>query len=184
MYSLPKDFSNPFPKKKTFQVLSTRACYRNIDKEFEPTRGIVITGLQTLPTEILLHIQSHLPPSSKVLLNHVHRRFYRSLDYSMEDFVSEYAQPRIRSIFLDPSERDAAHSKLSELSKLLCMLDRDHLIRKSRAVCGVCCSVHQTSLFSTTELQKDSTIRQCLGREGRLWVCPHTVLSYDDLSDF
>ena len=102
----------------------------------------------------------------------------------MEDFVSEYAQPRIRSIFLDPSERDAAHSKLSEWLKLLCMLDRDHLICKSRAVCGVCCSVHKTSLLSTTELQKDSTIRQCLGREGRLWVCPRTVLSYDDLSDF
>ena len=56
------------------------AWYRNADKEFEATHGITITGVQTLRTEILLHVQSHLPPSSKVLLNYVHGRFYRSLD--------------------------------------------------------------------------------------------------------
>ena len=55
---------------------------------------------------------------------------------------------------------------------------------EARVVCSGCCSVHRISLFSSLELQKDSSIRQCLGREGRLCLCPHTVMSYDEVQDW
>jgi hypothetical protein len=101
-------------------------------------------GLQTLPREILLNIQSHLPPSSKVLLNYVSRHFYRSIDYNMDDFFHKHKYPKYKGLGLMSKEQTSeARKNKPQRLELLCLLERDHLIHQSRAVCSVCCAIHK-----------------------------------------
>ena len=44
----------------------------------------------------------------------------------------------------------------------------------SKVLCSSCRTRHVVKNFSQSQLQKDSSERQCLGSEGRLWICPHT----------
>ncbi len=47
-----------------------------------------------------------------------------------------------------------------------------------------CCSIHPVSYFSATEIQKYGGARLCLGRQGRHWICPHTVLDFDQFESY
>ncbi|KAL2045178.1 hypothetical protein N7G274_002259 [Stereocaulon virgatum] len=121
------------------------------------------SGLQTLPREILLNLQNHLPPSSKVLLNYVSHHFYRSFDYNMDNFFREHGYPKYKGCGWSAEQASEARKNRPQRLELLCLLERDHLIRQSRAVCSVCCAIHKDFFFQGTELQKDCTLRRCLG---------------------
>ena len=121
------------------------------------------SGLQTLPREILLNIQSHLPPSSKVLLNYVSHHFYRSIDYNMDDFHREHEYPKYTEFGWTQEQAGEAGKRQPQRLELLCLLERDHLIRQSRAVCSVCGALHGVLFFPVTELQKNCTTRQRRG---------------------
>ena len=155
------------------------------DGRAENGLGQEATSLKALPTELLLDVSRYLSPSDLVSLRYVCRQLSLIFADSMKDFSLEYALPQYTPF--GPSRlqmRDAALLKHLERMKLLRLLDRDQIICPGRAVCGACCSLHNVSLFSKDELQKPCGTRQCLGREGRLWICPETILNYDQLEAY
>ena len=70
---------------------------------------------------------------------------------------------------------DAHHTERLEL---LCILDRDQGIPPSRAICSGCADTHEQSRFSKDLLGPCSRERVCLGKDGRIWLCPHSVFDY------
>ena len=63
----------------------------------------------------------------------------------------------------------------------LCVLERSGQIDPSRAVCSSCVATHEIPFFSPDSLNHQSDKRECLGRAGRMWICPHWQCSYDEL---
>ena len=141
-------------------------------------------NLNTLPIELLLQISTYLPPSSRVSLTYVSRYSYHRLDYQKVDFAIEHIMmPRIfiGSRISDQDEIYAEDVARSERLKLLCMLERDLLIRRPRVVCSGCFSTHDVSLFTPEELAKSGLKRLCVGRLGRMWICSKTSVSFDQM---
>lgn len=69
----------------------------------------------------------------------------------------------------------------SERLIFLCMLERDGQINPSRAVCSSCVATHDISFFAPHSLDHQSDKRECLGRAGRMWICPHWQCGYDEV---
>lgn len=141
-------------------------------------------NLNTLPIEPLLQISTYLPPSSRVSLTYVSRYSYRCLDYQKANFAIEHIMlPRmyLGSQIRYQDEIYAEGVARSERLKLLCMLERDLLVRRPRVVCSGCFSTHDVSLFTPGELAKSGLKRLCVGRLGRMWICSKTSVSFDQM---
>lgn len=121
----------------------------------------LVTGLHSLPTELFSEVEKALPVSSRL-----------SLSYTCKGF---------RSYFLDSGLSNETLPKPEQWT-FLCMLERDRhqcYFRQpaSKALCAMCRSRHAVRFFSPDQLPRDPNERQCLGSEGRLWICPHTAVS-------
>ena len=128
--------------------------------EQEPVVGeSKAANLDALPLELLLQIAMYLPKSSQVSLHYVTRSGARR------------------------SDNGVARATRAERLQLLCMLERHLLIRKPRVVCGGCFSTHDISFF-TEELAKGGFGRECVGRVGRLLICPETLISFAQLEAY
>ena len=142
-------------------------------------------NLDALPIELLLQVSLYLPPSSRVSLHYVSRYLYDRLGYRMADFATGHAMsPRMLSNGTRRSDNEAAcaeRTRRAQKLQLLCMLERDLLIRKPRVVCSGCFSTHDISLFTPGELAKSGFGRVCVGRVGRMWICPKTAIRFDQL---
>lgn len=166
-------------------------------------------GLQHLPTELLLVIGSSLPASSIISLAQTCRRIYYNLGDSIEATLGGVpVRPlsarnrsvdtgRERHLVPESHHRSGDHEYIPPNSKrhaveepsvlrserliFLCMLERDRQIEPSRAVCSSCITTHDISCFSPDSLKQQSDQRECLGRSGRMWICPHWQCSYDEI---
>jgi hypothetical protein len=138
-------------------------------------------NLNTLPIELLLQISTYLPPSSRVSLTYVSRHSYRRLDYRMIDFAIEHIMLPRMYIGSRRRNQDEIYAEGAERLKLLCMLERDLLVRRPRVVCSGCFSTHDVSLFTPEELAKSGLKRLCVGRLGRMWICSKTSVNFDYL---
>lgn len=162
-------------------------------------------SLQYLPTELLIRIRSSLQPSSIMALNHTCRIIYHKMGDSIEQILGGIpAGPLLtRNCSVDSMRQELSHrdsrdhqytslprkylaleeSKLlrAERLKFICMLEHDGHIIPSRAVCSTCVRTHDLSLFSLDSLKQHSDKRECLGRIGRMWICPHWLCGYDEL---
>ena len=70
-----------------------------------------------------------------------------------------------------------------ERLELRSMLDRDGRIPSSKRFCSGCETAHDSSLFPISSLAQLSTERRCLGTAGRVWICPHQTVDYDQAAN-
>ena len=101
----------------------------------------------------------------------------------MADFVTGHAmEPRMLSNRARRSDNEAARAERTgraQRLQLLCMLERDLLIRKPRVVCSGWFSTYDISLFTPVELAKSGFGLECVGRLGQMWICPKTTIHFD-----
>ena len=152
--------------------------------------------LVRIPTEIICLIASFLPPSSLMSFQYscheIHYKIGTPIDQvlgiksrlhsvlsSTRERITEDPVPS-RSLCCDffetPIVEPTAHH--TERLELLCMLDRDQKFSPSRAICSGCADTHDRSRFSEVSLRHCSRQRICLGKAGRIWLCPHRVFDY------
>lgn len=128
-------------------------------------------GLQSFPVELLTRITDFLKPSGALSFIYTCKRFYTECGISSADLLGE------RSL-----AKDAVFVRKEKL-RLLCMLWHDWPIA-GKAICSGCVKVHHNTSFTTEELIKSAKKRQCFGRVGRLWICPHKTLNFEDLKAY
>ena len=131
-------------------------------------QGAHDASLQGFPVELLTRITDFLRPSSALSFTYTCKRFYTECGISSEGLLGA------RNL-----ARDAAFIRRERL-RLLCMLMRDRPM-SGMAICSGCIKIHHVSAFTALELVQGPTKRQCFGRIGRLWICPHKTLTFDDL---
>ena len=157
-------------------------------------KAVSVESVQTIlldfPTEIILGVAQHLPPSGLVSLSYSCRNLRNRMEVSIEHTLGRKNRTlELSDLALNvnlPSTMFHDEGGLSwslptmvcnkyqsERLKLLCMLDRDQMISPSKAVCSSCVDTHDRSLFSNESLAQPSRERRCLGSAGRLWMCPH-----------
>lgn len=116
-----------------------------------------------------------------------------STDLSYTGHVLPYSTNHEDPVYQPPGTGDETYSSqwhVQDASRLtrrlerlefLCMLERDGQISHSGLICSACCTTHEVEFFSEDALHQESRIRQCLGRVGRVWICPHATIGYDQL---
>ena len=174
------------------EATSNILCHAAI---MEPCR----TGLPGLPTELILIISRCLPPSSLMSLSYSCGTICNKMGLPIEHALGKKMETAQLSPFtlcnnlpkegyrtregfkwsLPITEPNVYHS---ERLKLLCMLDRDQKISPSKAICSGCADTHDRSLFSSRSLAQSSSERLCLGRNGRVWICPHWTFDHNLLT--
>ena len=178
----------PIAGERTVESRATAHCtIPNVAQPFDDSISPMINpssdnrqpaNLDTLPIELLLQV-------SLLSLHYVSRYLYRRLGYRMADFATAHAMsPRMLSNRARRSDNEASCAERTgraQKLQLLCMLERDLLIRKPRVVCSGCFSTHDISLFTPGELAKSGFGRVCVGRVGRMWICPKTATRFDQL---
>lgn len=121
-------------------TVSERTVFNNVD-----------SGILSLPTECLLHLQQYLALSSEVSLRQSCSRFYHL--YRTQSFL-----------LLGP-----------ELFEFLCMVERDQdPTQLDRLVCGHCKELHPRKTFPKSQLRIPPLERDCR----QIWLCAHKHLSY------
>ncbi len=153
-------------------------------------------GLPGLPTEIILIVARYLPPSGLMSLSYSCRVIRNKLNVSIEHSfgtkintaqLSVSALPDNLLPRISPDGRGFTHPRPTtvrspyheERLKLLCMLDHDQMIPPSKAVCSGCADTHDRSLFSHRSLAQSPSERLCVGRAGRVWICPHRIFDHN-----
>lgn len=111
----------------------------------------VESGFLALPTEILLHLQLFLTPSSEVALRHTCSRFYH--------------------LFQTPSFYLSGDEKWN----FICYTERDQDPNElDRLVCGRCRELHPKKAFPASEIHQRPGERDCR----QVWLCAHRALGY------
>ena len=111
----------------------------------------VETGFLSLPTEILVFLQTYLTPSSEVSLRHSCSRFFH--------------------LYRTPS----FYLKGIELFEFLCMTERDQdPAQLDKLVCGVCKGLHPRNTFPSAEVKQPPLQRDCR----QIWLCAHKSLGF------
>lgn len=130
-------------------------------------------NLQTLPTELFLHICHFLPDNEIISLSLTCRKFYRDSPVTIEDLFarpchSSKGQPRFdeRQAYQDMLRQQPSRHRGSLSSKIK---------PNQEQFCASCLSTHKTSEFSATALREPSDRRRCLMEEGLLWLCPSMI---------
>lgn len=141
------------------------------------------SALQNLPIELILEIAKSLGPVPSVALNYTCRYFSRVLSPSAatQDFKVQLRSARLEESFklcVPPYNAE----RLAQRLELLSLLDRDGFLSPTTSICSGCAKIHDKSSFSSESLMQPSCERQCLGLTGRVWICPHTTLNYEQIN--
>ena len=81
-----------------------------------------------------------------------------------------------------PLARSSRFDRALETYISLCGLERDGQLSPLKAACSTCKTRHDISQFSLQATEQPQAQRQCRGHEGRLWICPHRVWSFCDMT--
>lgn len=184
--STPQDFQQSGPAKtskagvKSSLLEFLRNPIKCKSKSWQPRTAPPLFQFERLPPELILEITKYLSLSSALSLGYTCRTFRQTVEARVEDL--DYLidmQSFLRGLKESEGERKLVLERLA----FLCMLERDGQLSASKAVCSGCKTTHQKSLFSSTALQQMPRRRVCLGREGRLWICPHRIWDYAQLRE-
>lgn len=135
-----------------------------------------------LSTELILDIAEYLPPSGYMSLSYSCRTVHNKMSASIAHVLGDKFPMGLSS--------DSApcvvlrNIRFLERLELRSLLDRDGKIRSSKTFCSGCQCTHDSSLFSIASLAQPSIERQCLGRAGRVWICPHRTLDYHQVTSY
>lgn len=133
-----------------------------------------------LPVELIRDITQYLSLSSVLSLSCTCRRLRQTIEVKVKDLDHLID---MKSFLKDPRESDDERRAISERLAFLYMLERDGKLSGSKAVCSGCKTTHNVSLFSSTALQQRPHQRLCMGREGRIWICPHRIWDHAQLRE-
>ena len=61
------------------------------------------------------------------------------------------------------------------------MLERDHGSPRSRLLCIDCRKYRSAQWFYKGARQQEPSQRRCIGHEGRIWISPHNILSFEEV---
>ncbi|KAK8179969.1 uncharacterized protein BKA78DRAFT_364169 [Phyllosticta capitalensis] len=124
--------------------------------------------IRELPIELIIKILIYLGPADRLSLSIF---LFRKVEKS----TVRSAPRRDREDFNDRIRRDNFPK--------LCQMERDEsrwsFFTKTKRVCGGCKALHNADFFSRKQLSAPPEERVCRGREGRLQICEHRVLSFD-----
>ena len=133
-------------------------------------------SLARLPTEIILEIAKYLPPSSCICLSYSCRDIRNNMAVSIAYVLGDKVLESLSSIS-SPSVELRNYRSLERMA-LRSLLDRDGKIPSQKVFCNGCEYAHDSSQFSLASLAQPRTERRCLGRAGRLWICPHRTIDF------
>ena len=125
---LPSDLASAKPKINAHQEAPlshvSETANSNVD-EVDDTPGMTLAqsrlqGLQHLPTELLLEIANHLPPSSIIFLTRTCRRIHHNMDVSFEQLLGGVParRPSARGHLLNTPREQLLAPELHSLSFL------------------------------------------------------------------
>ena len=134
-------------------------------------------NLAGLPTEIILEIAGYLAPSGQISLSYSCRQIRNKTGASLAYILGEEEStaPFLGSALSVESRNIRSLERL----ELRSMLDRDGRIPSLKKFCVGCETAHCNSLFPISSPTQISTARRCLGIIGRVWICPHQTVDYD-----
>ena len=176
--SRPAKICNTSVKSSLLVFLQNPANF--VSKRWQPKIAPALFQSERFPPELILEISKYLSLSSALSLSYTCRRFRQTVDAKLEDL--DYLID-MQSFLKDPKESQGQRKIVLERLAFLCLLERDGRLSASKAVCGGCKTTHNNSLFSSTALQKRPHQRLCMGREGRLWICPHRIWDHAQLRE-
>lgn len=139
-----------------------------------------LSRIQLLPQELIIKIIPYLPLSSALSLSYTCKTFRQAIEATIEDLAYSID---IHSFLKGLKESDDERRVRLERLKFLCMLERDERLSAAKAICCGCMMTHNVSLFSSAALQQRPCQRLCMGREGRLWICPHRIWYHAQLQE-
>ena len=137
-----------------------------------------------LPAELLIQIKEQLPLMTDIYIGDL---FPLAGRRSTKHRSSRGHISRLQTMHHLDSELPSYTpngTSISERVRFLGMLEWDKRISPSKLVCSACEKAQDRSIFSSAARQRSPEVRQCLGREGRTWICPHQVWNYEQALDF
>ena len=141
-------------------------------------------NLAELPTEIILEIVGYLAPSGQISLSYSCRQIRKKTGASLAYILGE--EESRASLSGSALSVESRNIRSLERLELRSMLDRDGRIPSLEKFCVGCEAVHCSSLFPISSLIQVSTERlwtRCLGTTGRVWICPHQTIDYDQAAN-
>ncbi len=138
-------------------------------------------NLPRLPTEIILDIAGYMTPSGQISLSYSCRQIRIKMGASLAHILGE--EESMAPLSSSPLSVESRNIRSLEPLELRSMLDRDGRIPSLKRLCFGCETPHDSSLFPTSSLAKLGTERRCLGSTGRVWICPHQIVDYDQAAN-
>lgn len=202
MIAPPKDQS--IRRKTSYRMREPASVIKNVTSALSIRRTKIASiktvpiSLPDLPTEIILIVAQHLPPSSRLFLSYSCPNIRNRMGHSIEQLLGQRdhiaqlpesaLEDNLGKLTLNKGVgQDMAwslptimpHMHHSERLELLCMLDRNYKILLFKAICSSCADTHDRSLFSSASLAQSSRERRCLGSAWRIWICPHWMFDHN-----
>lgn len=160
---------------------STEAASEESQINLSLERDKVSTILTELPTDTILGVAEYLAPKDQISLYYSCRRIQERMVASLTHILAK--EESMTSLSNSALSVESRNKRVLERLKLRSVLDRDGRNSSLKTFCGGCEAAHDSSLFSISSLKQLSTERRCLGNAGRVWICPHHIVDYDQALD-
>ena len=135
-------------------------------------------ALVILPTELILAVARYLPPSSYMSLSYSCRTIRNKMGVSFAHVLGDkVSMDGLSGSALSIESRNVRYLERLELWSVLV---RDGNIPSWKAFYSGRKLSHDYSLVSTRLFAPVSREHRCLGSAGRVWVCPHRILDYNE----
>lgn len=152
--------------------------------------NLTTSPLLRLPDELLIPIMKHVKFHDLLRLRMVSRQFLYL--FSSPSFRWAHERPWVRDVWMpaDSERRERYKFRMETLKHMYCqkcLAIRNSAWRGARTPelrfvhCSGCGSDHHARLFSAAQLRAKPSERICIGREGKLSLCEHFSLSYEQL---
>lgn len=146
---------------------------------------------QNPPINLVLQVAEHLDPVSRLCFRYTSLNLFKGLPFRVESELGKRPDgssklvnqvrdsgPRINQGKRAPQYDLKREGRLQLLRHFL----KDGFFGDQKSICGACLDVHGDALFLPVELGKSDAERSCLGLTGKVWVCPHVSLTYEQVT--
>ena len=180
-------------KKSPITKQETKARDKKVPQDPPPAYSPRVPRLYS-PDELVHKVAQYLDPVSKLCLRYTSRHLFQCFKLKKNPelgslLAASAASSRLVSQIRDsgPRARESRRAPQYDLKRegrlqLLRHLLKDGFFGDGKAICGACLAVHEDGLFLPVELEKGDAERRCKGLTGKVWVCPHRSLTYEQVT--
>lgn len=168
-------------KEATLPSSFTEAASEDLQISLDLEREKVPIKLADLPTEIILDVAEYMALSGQISLSYSCRQIRKKMGAPLTHILTK--EEPMASLSDSALSVESRNIRSLERLELRSMLDRDGRIPSSKRLCVGCEAAHDSSLFPILSLKQLSTERRCLGSAGRVWICPHQTVDYDQAAN-